>query len=73
VESILGATLSSTDPHVKTLINNLCKDELARDILDRVDSGPFVSTCRVPSGDLSDVERPMLCRVQQVALVSRQE
>ena len=43
MESILGAILSSTDPQVKVLINNLRKDELARDILTRVDSGPFVS------------------------------
>jgi hypothetical protein len=43
VESVLGAILSSKDPHVQALINNLRKDKLARDILSRVDSGPFVS------------------------------
>lgn len=43
VESILGAILSSKDPHVQALINNLRKDKLACDILGRVDSGPFVS------------------------------
>jgi hypothetical protein len=44
VESVLGAILSSKDPQVQTLINNLRKDKLARDILSRVDSGPFVSS-----------------------------
>ena len=43
VESVLGAILTSTDPYVQALINNLRKDDLARDILGRVDSGPFVS------------------------------
>jgi len=47
VESVLGAILSSTDPQVKALINNLRKDELARDILERVDSGPFGRTGRL--------------------------
>jgi len=47
VESVLGAILSSTDPQVKALINNLRKDELARDILERVDSGPFGPTGRL--------------------------
>lgn len=46
VESVLGAILSSKDPHVNALINNLRRDELARDILTRVDSGPFVSVSR---------------------------
>ncbi len=47
VESILGAILSSKDPHVNALINNLRRDNLARDILSRVDLGPFVSiSCR---------------------------
>jgi hypothetical protein len=48
VESVLGAILSSTDPYVQALINNLRKDDLARDILSRVDSGPFVSTSKSP-------------------------
>ena len=42
VESVLGAILTSTDPDVQALINNLRKDDLARDILGRVESGPFV-------------------------------
>ena len=46
VESILGAILSSKDPHVNALINNLRRDDLARDILNRVDLGPFVSIPR---------------------------
>jgi hypothetical protein len=48
VESVLGAILSSTDPYVQALINNLRKDDLARDIIDRVDSGPFVRISESP-------------------------
>ncbi|KAI0257234.1 fungal-specific transcription factor domain-containing protein [Lactifluus subvellereus] len=47
VESVLGAILSSKDPHVQALINNLRKDKLACDILGRVDSGPFGPTGRL--------------------------
>ncbi|KAF8260725.1 fungal-specific transcription factor domain-containing protein [Lactarius quietus] len=47
VESVLGAILTSTDPYVQVLIDNLRKDDLARDILGRVDSGPFGSTGRL--------------------------
>ncbi|KAI0308118.1 fungal-specific transcription factor domain-containing protein [Multifurca ochricompacta] len=47
VESVLGAILASTDPNVQVLINNLRKDDLARDILSRVDSGPFGPTGRL--------------------------
>ena len=48
VESVLGAILTSTDPYVQALINNLRKDDLARDILARVDSGPFVRISKSP-------------------------
>ncbi|TFY53230.1 hypothetical protein EVG20_g10211 [Dentipellis fragilis] len=46
VESVLGAILSSPDPQVQLLIQNLRKDELARDIISRVDLGPFGPTGR---------------------------
>jgi Fungal Zn(2)-Cys(6) binuclear cluster domain len=72
VESILGAILSSKDPHVNALINNLRRDDLARDILGRVDLGPFVSISRHSPSLPSDI-RPMLCRAPQVASVSQQE
>lgn len=42
VESVLGAILASPSPEVKNLIQNLRKDNLANDILTRVDVGPFV-------------------------------
>ena len=48
VESVLGAILTSTDPDVQALINNLRKDDLARDILGRVDCGPFVRISKSP-------------------------
>ncbi|KAI0036598.1 fungal-specific transcription factor domain-containing protein, partial [Vararia minispora EC-137] len=47
VESVLGAILASPDPQVAQLINNLKRDDLARDILNRVDVGPFGPTGRL--------------------------
>ncbi|KAI0049260.1 hypothetical protein FA95DRAFT_1557057 [Auriscalpium vulgare] len=41
VEAMLGAILSSSDPQVQKLLTNLRRDDLARDILARVDAGPF--------------------------------
>lgn len=42
VEAVLGSILSSHDPRAQSLINDLRKDDLAREILNRVDVGPFV-------------------------------
>ncbi|KAI0321361.1 fungal-specific transcription factor domain-containing protein [Amylostereum chailletii] len=47
VESVLGAILASEDPQVTTLISNMKKDDLARDILNRVNAGPFGPTGRL--------------------------
>ncbi|KZV76951.1 hypothetical protein PENSPDRAFT_741072 [Peniophora sp. CONT] len=47
VESILGAILGSPDPQVQALIDNIKTDDLARDILNRVDAGPFGPTGRL--------------------------
>ncbi|KAF6766696.1 fungal-specific transcription factor domain-containing protein [Ephemerocybe angulata] len=41
VESLLGAILQCPDPHVKTIVSDLKQDDLAREILDRVDMGPY--------------------------------
>ncbi|EIN11641.1 hypothetical protein PUNSTDRAFT_131800 [Punctularia strigosozonata HHB-11173 SS5] len=41
VESILGAILASPDPRAQGLISDLRRDDLAREILNRVDAGPF--------------------------------
>jgi hypothetical protein len=71
VESILGAILSSKDPHVQALINNMRKDKLARDILTRVDSGPFVSTSYYSIPTIW-CETALSYRAQQVALIFRQ-
>jgi hypothetical protein len=66
VESVLGAILTSTDPYVQVLINNLRKDDLARDILGRVDSGPFVRISKSLQIN-DDPERLTTYRVQRVA------
>jgi hypothetical protein len=42
VEAVLGAILSSRDPRAQALVTDLRKDDLAREILNRVDVGPFV-------------------------------
>lgn len=42
VESLLGALLACPDRRVQDLLADIRQDELARDILNRVDTGPFV-------------------------------
>jgi hypothetical protein len=42
VEAVLGAILSARDPRAQALVADLRRDELAREILSRVDVGPFV-------------------------------
>ncbi|TFK56846.1 hypothetical protein OE88DRAFT_1650326 [Heliocybe sulcata] len=46
VESLLGAVLSSPDPRCQSIVADLRRDELAKDILERVQSGPFGLTGR---------------------------
>ncbi|KAF5368636.1 hypothetical protein D9758_002174 [Tetrapyrgos nigripes] len=41
VESLLGAILQCTDPRVRSVVADLRQDELAREILARVDMGPY--------------------------------
>ncbi|KAG6332065.1 hypothetical protein ID866_7019 [Astraeus odoratus] len=48
VEALLGAVLASPDPRVQELLAEIREDDLAREILDRVDTGPFG-----PSGRLT--------------------
>ncbi|KAG9314135.1 hypothetical protein JVU11DRAFT_4920 [Chiua virens] len=48
VESLLGSLLACQDRRVQDLLADIRQDELARDILNRVDTGPFG-----PSGRLS--------------------
>lgn len=43
VESLLGAILQCPDARVQEFVNDLKQDELAREIIDRVDMGPYVS------------------------------
>lgn len=43
VESLLGAVLSCPDTRVRQIIADIRQDDLAREILNRVDTGPFVS------------------------------
>ena len=42
VESLLGAILQCPDPRVQNIVYDLRQDDLAREILGRVDSGPYV-------------------------------
>lgn len=43
MESLLGAVLSCPDSAVQQVIADIKQDDLAREILNRVDTGPFVS------------------------------
>lgn len=42
VESLLGAIIQATDPKVQSLVRELKQDDLAREIITRVDNGPYV-------------------------------
>ena len=44
VESLLGAILQCQDTRVQEFVNDLKQDDLAREIIDRVDMGPYVSS-----------------------------
>ncbi|KZT70315.1 hypothetical protein DAEQUDRAFT_810759 [Daedalea quercina L-15889] len=47
VEALLGTIIGSEDPRAKSLIQDLSQDELARQIIQRVDVGPFGPKGRV--------------------------
>lgn len=40
----MGAILQCPDPRVQNIVSDLRQDDLAREILGRVDSGPYVGT-----------------------------
>ncbi|KAF5388613.1 hypothetical protein D9757_004721 [Collybiopsis confluens] len=46
VESLLGVVLQCTDPRVQGVVADLRQDDLAREILNRVDMGPYGPTGR---------------------------
>lgn len=50
VESLLGAILQCPDQRVQNLVNDLRQDDLAREIIDRVDLGPYVGAVTFPVG-----------------------
>jgi len=43
-ESLLGAIIQCPDTGVQGLVNDLKQDSLAREIIDRVHNGPYVSS-----------------------------
>lgn len=43
VESLLGAIMLCQEPRVQSIVSDLRQDDLAREILARVDMGPYVS------------------------------
>lgn len=51
VEALLGAIIQCSDPRVQTLVSDLRQDDLAREIIHRVDMGPYG-----PSGRRSQPE-----------------
>ena len=42
VEALMGAILQCPDPRVQSIVSDLRQDDLAGEILGRVDSGPYV-------------------------------
>ncbi|KAH8835572.1 fungal-specific transcription factor domain-containing protein, partial [Flagelloscypha sp. PMI_526] len=50
VESLLGVLLQSKDPRVQSVINDLKRDNLACEILNRVDLGPYGPSGRSQTG-----------------------
>lgn len=46
VESLLGAIIQCPEPRVQRLVAELRQDDLAREIINRVDMGPYVSIAR---------------------------
>jgi hypothetical protein len=49
VESLLGAIIQCPDPTVQSLVSALSQDELAREIIRRVDNGPYVRLFSISS------------------------
>ena len=47
VEALLGTIIGSEDPRARGLIQDLSQDELAKQIIQRVDVGPFGPKGRV--------------------------
>lgn len=50
VEAILGAIIQSTDARSRGIVADLKTDPIAREIINRVDSGPYGSAARAGSG-----------------------
>lgn len=48
VESLLGAIIQCNDPRVQSVVSDLRQDGLAREILNRVDMGPYVCPLSYP-------------------------
>ncbi len=68
VESLLGALMQCNDPRVQSIVTDLRQDDLAREILGRVDSGPYVRVSSAPAEPTLNV-----CRVLPVAGTNVQE
>lgn len=55
-ESILGAVLASPDPRAQSVVSTLRQDELAHEVLNKVDIGPFGSTGRALKSSFPTME-----------------
>ncbi|TFK49983.1 hypothetical protein OE88DRAFT_1736281 [Heliocybe sulcata] len=55
-ESMLGAVLASPDPRAQAVISTLRQDALAREVLNKIDIGPFGSTGRAMNSSFPSME-----------------
>ncbi|KZT29821.1 hypothetical protein NEOLEDRAFT_1160329 [Neolentinus lepideus HHB14362 ss-1] len=78
-ETILGAILASPDPHAKAIISSLQRDVIAREVLNRVNLGPFGPTGRAsqpPGATMEDLFHSFIAtnerQTQRQSRVSRE-
>lgn len=58
VEAVFGVLVSARDERSQSIINDLRKDPMAKEIISRVEAGPYGSDRQTPSTDMSDKMDP---------------
>ncbi|KAI5898203.1 uncharacterized protein SCHCODRAFT_02611397 [Schizophyllum commune H4-8] len=71
VESLLGALIQCRDPKVQDLVQTMRQDELAREIIDRVDMGPYGPSGRQTDGATKEDIFSSILRSNESTLGSR--
>ncbi|TRM66257.1 fungal-specific transcription factor domain-containing protein [Schizophyllum amplum] len=71
VESLLGALIQCRDPKVQDLVQTMRQDELAREIIDRVDMGPYGPSGRQTDGATKEDIFSSILRSNESSMGSR--